>query len=92
VTFRNPEEVAVDDDKQSRMARLAGLGLALVAAWAAQQLISAVWQRSVGHKPPKPEDTGDARMGEIALAAAITGAVVALSRVLATRGAAKYFG
>ncbi len=80
-----------DDDKQSMMARLAGLGLALVAAWAAQQLISAVWQRSVGHKPPKPEE-GDARMGEIALAAAITGAVVALSRVLATRGAAKYFG
>jgi hypothetical protein len=83
----------VDDDKsQSMMARLAGLGIALVAAWAAQQLISAVWKRSVGHEPPKPEDTGDARMGEVALAAAITGAVVALARVLATRGAVKYFG
>jgi H+/gluconate symporter-like permease len=79
-----------DHDKQSMMAKLAGLGIALVAAWAAQQLISAAWQRTAGHKPPKPEDAGDARMGEIALAAAITGAVVALSRVLATRGAAKY--
>ena len=79
-----------DDSKQSMMARLAGLGIALVAGWVVQQLISAVWQRSVGHKPPKPEDAGDARIGEIALAAAITGAVVALSRVLATRGAAKY--
>ena len=79
-----------DDSKQSMMAKLAGLGIALVAAWVAQQLISAVWQRSLGHKPPKPEDPGDARMGEVALAAAITGAVVALSRVLATRGAAKY--
>lgn len=81
-----------NEDKQSMMARLAGLGIALVAGWVVQQLISAVWQRSVGHKPPKPEDAGDARVGEIALAAAITGAVVALSRVLATRGAAKYFG
>lgn len=81
-----------EDSKQSMMAKLAGLGIALVAGWVVQQLISAAWQRSVGHKPPKPEDAGDARVGEIALAAAITGAVVALSRVLATRGAAKYFG
>jgi hypothetical protein len=80
-----------DDSKQTMMARLAGLGFALVAGWAAQQLISSIWQRSVGHKPPKPEDPGEARMGEIALAAAITGALVALSRVIATRGAARYF-
>lgn len=80
-----------DDTKQSMMAKLAGLGIALVAAWAAQRLISAVWQRSAGHKLPKPEDAGDARIGEVALAAAISGAVVAIARVLATRGAAKYF-
>ena len=55
-----------NEDKQSMMARLAGLGIALVAGWVVQQLISAVWQRSVGHKPPKPEDAGDARVGEIA--------------------------
>ena len=79
-----------DDNKQSMMARLAGLGIALVAAWAAQRLISAVWQRSSGHKPPKPEDAGDARIAEVALAAAISGAVVAIARVVATRGAAKY--
>ena len=79
-----------DEGTQSMTAKLAGLGIALVAAWAAQQLISAAWKGAVGHKPPKPEDPGDARMGEVALAAVITGAVVALSRVLATRGAARY--
>lgn len=81
-----------DDSQHPLIAKAAGLVIALVAGWVVQQLVSAVWQRSVGHKPPKPEDGGDARVGEIALAAAITGAVVALSRVLATRGAAKYFG
>lgn len=77
------------DDKQSLVAKLVGLGVALVAAWAAQQLITGAWKVALGHKPPKPEDEGDVRFGEIAVAAAITGAVVALSRVLATRGAAK---
>ncbi|WP_024286514.1 DUF4235 domain-containing protein [Cellulomonas sp. KRMCY2] len=76
-------------DKQSMIAKLVGLGVALAAAWAAQQLIAGAWKMTVGHKPPKPEDEGDARFGEIAAAAAITGAVVALSRVMATRGAAK---
>ena len=76
-------------DKQSMIAKLVGIGVALAAAWAAQQLIAGAWKMAVGHKPPKPEDEGDARFGEIAAAAAITGAVVALSRVMATRGAAK---
>lgn len=79
-----------EDTKQSFMAKAAGLGVALVAAWIAQQIISASWKRAVGHKPPKPEDPGDARVGEVVLAAVITGAVVALTRVLATRGAARY--
>ena len=43
----------------------------------------------LGHRPPKPEDEGDARFAEIAIAATVTGAIIALARVLATRGAAK---
>lgn len=76
-------------DKQSMIARLVGLAVALAAAWAAQQLITGAWKMALGHKPPKPQDEGDARFAEVAAAAAITGAVVALSRVLATRGTAK---
>lgn len=77
-------------EKQSMISKLVGVGGALAAAWLAQQLINTVWTKALGHKPPKPEDPGDARFGEIAAAAAITGAVIALSRVLATRGTAKF--
>lgn len=77
-------------EKQSMIAKLVGLATALVAAWAAQQLISGAWKMALGHTPPKPEDEGDVRFAEVAAAAAITGALVALSRVLATRGTAKF--
>lgn len=77
-------------EKQSLISKLVGVGAALAAAWIAQQLINTAWTRTLGHKPPKPEDPGDARFGEIAAAAAVTGALIALSRVLATRGTAKY--
>lgn len=77
------------DQKQTLIAKLVGIGAALVAAWAAQQLINAIWTRGLGHRPPKPEDEGDARFAEIAIAATVTGAVIALARVLATRGATK---
>jgi hypothetical protein len=77
-------------EKQSLISKVAGVVVALVAAWAAQQIINSVWTRTVGHKPPKPEDPGDARFAEVAAAATLTAAIVALARVLATRGTAKY--
>ena len=78
------------DDKETMVAKAIGLGVALGAAWVAQQIVNGVWRAALGHKPPKAEDEGDHRFSEVILAATITGAVVALSRVLATRGAAKY--
>ena len=77
------------DKKESAAAKAVGIVAALAAAWLAQRVIDTTWRRALGHKPPKPEDEGDARFGEIAAAAAVTGAAIALSRVLATRGAAK---
>ena len=77
------------DDKQSMAAKAIGIAVALGSAWVAQQAISRVWQATLGHKPPHADDEGDARFGEVAVAATITGALVALARVLATRGAAK---
>lgn len=77
-------------EKQSLVSKVAGVVAALAAAWLVQRVIDSAWTRSLGHKPPKPEDPGDARFAEVALAATVTGALVALSRVLATRGTAKY--
>ncbi|UZN03596.1 DUF4235 domain-containing protein [Cellulomonas sp. S1-8] len=82
-----------DDKKQSIAAKAVGMGVALAAAWAVQKIIDSVWEKTRGHKPPAPDSTSeDIKFGEVAAAAAITGAAVALSRVAATRGAAKFAG
>ncbi len=77
------------DEKTNMIAKAAGIGAALAAAWLAQKLLASVWKAATGHTPPKPEDEGDVRFAEIAAAAAISGAIVALFRVVATRGATK---
>lgn len=79
----------VDKSTQSTVSKLFGTAVALAAAWAAQKVVASAWQAASGHKPPKAEDDGDASLAEVAAAAAITGAVVALVRVLATRGAVR---
>jgi hypothetical protein len=78
-----------NEGKPTLAAKAIGIVAAIIAAWLAQQLITMVWTRLFGHKPPKPEDEGEARFREIAAAAAVTGGAIALARVLATRGAAK---
>ncbi len=77
-------------EKQSLVSKVAGVAAALAAAWLAQRVIDTVWTTSLGHKPPKADDPGDARFAEVAAAATLTAALVALARVLATRGTAKY--
>lgn len=77
-------------EKESLVSKAVGLGVALAAAWLAQKALASLWKATVGHDLPKPENPGDARFGEVATAAALTGAVAYLSRVLATRGTAKF--
>jgi hypothetical protein len=80
-----------DKSQQSMLAKIVGAAVALAAAWAAQQAINQTWKAATGHKPPKADDDdGDAGLTEIVIAAAATGAVVAIARVLATRGTATY--
>lgn len=69
--------------------KIVGLAAAGVAAIVAQRVVSLVWKASAGHQPPKPEDDGDNAVAEIIAAAAITGAVMAIARVLAARGASR---
>jgi hypothetical protein len=54
---------------------------------AAQKGIARVWMSLSGHQPPHNDDRS-AGLGEVIAAAVITGAVMALVRVLAARGAA----
>jgi hypothetical protein len=80
----------VDKSTQSTVSKLVGLLVAGGAAWVAQKTVSTVWRAATGHVPPKAEDDGDAGLSEVAIAAAITGAIAALTRVLATRGTARF--
>jgi hypothetical protein len=79
----------VDKSTQSTVSKVVGLLVAGGAAWAAQKIVSTAWRAATGHVPPKAEDDGGAGLAEVAIAAAITGAIAALTRVLATRGTAK---
>jgi len=82
-----------DGQKQSMTAKIVGAGVTLIAAWAVQKIINAAWKKAKGHEPPAPDSTADdIKFSEVAAAAAISGAAISLSRVLATRGAAKLAG
>ncbi len=81
----------MDDSKsQSIVAKLVGAGTALAAAFVVRKIIAQAWQAKTGRKPPEADDPGDAGLAEIVAAAAITGALVSMARVLATRGTAKF--
>ena len=79
----------MDTQKQTLVARLIGTATALGAAFVVNQVLAQAWQAKTGHKPPKAEDQGDAGLAEVVAAAALTGALVAMARVLATRGTAR---
>lgn len=79
-----------DEQTESALAKVSGLIVAGLVGWIAQKALGAAWKAAFGHQPPKPEDKDDSRLGEIVAAAAVTGAVAALARVLATRGTAKF--
>jgi Protein of unknown function (DUF4235) len=80
----------VDESTQSNVSKVVGVLVAAGAAWVAQKAVSTAWRATTGHVPPKAEDQGDAGLSEVAVAAAITGAIAALTRVVATRGTARF--
>lgn len=77
-----------DQRTTSTLQRLAGLAAGLAAGWLAQRLVDAVWRRAVGHPAPAADDD-DRPLGELALAVTVSGALVALTRLLARRGTAR---
>jgi len=65
----------------------AGLGAAAVA----RKVLDATWRAAAGKKPPENPADPDVRFVEAALWAGVTGAFVALARMLAQRRAAHYY-
>ena len=68
--------------------RLAGVGAGVVGGWLVHRLVDVAWRRALGHPTPTVDDD-ECPLVEIVLAAAISGALVALIRLLTTRGTAR---
>ena len=80
----------MDEKSQPGLAKLAGALAAAVAGAAAQKVLVAGWKAARGHKPPTAEDPdAGIGLGEVLVAAALTGAAVAVVKVLATRSATR---
>jgi hypothetical protein len=66
---------------------VAGLGAAALT----RKLLDRSWQVAAGKKPPENPADPDVSFGEAVLWASLTGAVVALARMIAQRRAASYY-
>ncbi|QDB80492.1 DUF4235 domain-containing protein [Georgenia sp. 311] len=73
--------------------KIVSTGSAVVAGILANKLLDLGWKAVTGHAPPGDDD-GDPSVSftEIVVFAAVSGAVVGLTRQLAQRGAAKWYG
>lgn len=75
------------DDDDNLVTKIALVATTAAAAWLAQKVLSQVWKKTTGHDAPKdPLDT-DSGVVAIAVFGALAGAVAALSRVAASKGA-----
>jgi len=69
------------------MSLVAGLGAAAVT----RKLLDHSWKAAAGKNPPENPADPDVRIGEAVVWAAVTGAAVALARMVAQRRAASYY-
>jgi Protein of unknown function (DUF4235) len=71
--------------------RVIGTGSAVLAAAAAQKALSAAWKLATGDDPPTVPEDPETEWAEAIAWAALSGAVLGLARLLATRRAAQYY-
>jgi hypothetical protein len=87
--------MAKDKDKSSKSSSKVWSAMSLVsalgAAAVARQLLDKAWRLSTGRKPPENPADPDVHVGEAVAWAVVTGASVAVVRMLAQRRAANYY-
>ncbi len=77
-----------DERTPSTVVRLTTIGAGLAAGWLVHKVVDALWERAAGHPTPAGDDE-DRPLAEVALAAALTGALIALARLVTSRGTAR---
>jgi hypothetical protein len=71
--------------------RIIGTGSAVLAAAAAQKGLSALWRLATGDDPPTIPEDPDTSWREAVAWAVLSGAVIGVARLAATRRAAHYY-
>ena len=67
------------------------MGAAIGAAAATRKVLDRSWRATTGRKPPENPADPDVKLAEAVTWAVVTGAAVALARMLAQRRAADYY-
>jgi len=83
---KNPEEA-----DSSKVWSVFSLIAALLAATVARKGLNATWKAATGKEPPANPADPQVAMAEALLWAAVSGTLVAVARMLATRRAANYY-
>jgi hypothetical protein len=76
---------------KSLLWKVLALGSALMAASAADTLLSLIWRGFTGSKPPTVPEDPETTTAEALGWAALSGAIIGISRMYATRRAAAYY-
>jgi hypothetical protein len=71
--------------------KVLGTGSAVLAATVAEKGLKALWRTATGAEPPAVPEDPDTRWGEAVGWAVLSGAVIGLARLAATRRAAQYY-
>jgi hypothetical protein len=80
-----------ESDDSSKMWSVFSLAAALGAAAVTRKLVDAAWRAATGKHPPDNPADPDVAVGEAVVWAVVTGAFVAVARMLAQRRAADYY-
>ena len=79
------------DASNSKFYSAFSLAAALGAAAVAKKGLNASWRAATGKNPPANPADPDVKMSEAVLWAAVSGTLIAVARMLATRRAASYY-
>ena len=83
--------MASADSSTSKMYSAFSLVAALAAAAVAKKGLNTTWRAATGKNPPANPADPDVSLGEAVMWAALSGTLVAVARMLATRRAANYY-
>ncbi|MFH5821661.1 DUF4235 domain-containing protein [Georgenia sp. AZ-5] len=71
--------------------RVVSTGALLVAGLVTNKVLDLGWKAVTGHEPPHDPDDPGVKLWEVLTFAAVSGALVGLTRQLAVRGASKWY-